>query len=117
MTKFDNKGNQFFIELIPDVDDEGAWLGRYHLAINVRRTTLDDDSFYALENVCQMACAALSLMEEDIGLRERVFNFLKTPDEQNTSNKQSIKVAVDNTDKNVINVNFNNEEKNKWVHQ
>ena len=113
MTKFDNKGNQFFIELIPDVDDEGSWLGRYHLAINVRRTTLDDDSFYALENVCQMACAALSLMEEDLSLRDRVYSFLKTPNEESTTAKRNIKVAVDNTNKNVINVNFNSEEKNK----
>ena len=25
--KYDNKGNQFFIEVIPDIDDEGEWLG------------------------------------------------------------------------------------------
>ena len=44
--KYDNKGNQFFIEVIPDIDDEGEWLGRYNLAINVRRTNINDDSFF-----------------------------------------------------------------------
>ena len=111
--KYDNKGNQFFIEVIPDINDEGEWLGRYNLAINVRRTNINDDSFFALENICQMACAALSLMEEDIKLRNRVHSFLQTPDEKNTAKNKDVKIAVDNTYKNVINVNFKGENDNK----
>ena len=102
--QYDNRGNQFFIEIIPNVDKDGHWLGQYQLAINVRRTTLEDDSFYALEQVCQMACAGLSLMEEDIKLRDRIATFLESSDDNPSSNKR--KFTLDKSKENVIKINF-----------
>ena len=37
-----------------------------------------------------MACAALSLMEEDIKLRNRVYSFLQTPDEKDTAKNKDV---------------------------
>ena len=107
MIKFDNKGNQFFVEIIPDITDDGEWKGVYQLAINARKTNITDDSFFALEQVCQMACAALTLIEEDPKLRDRVYNFLHTPETSNDDNKKSSNGVDKTVLGNIIKVNFN----------
>ena len=48
MEQCDNKGKYFFVEIIPSIDDEGHWDGKIQLAIQVRRSNIDDDSFFAL---------------------------------------------------------------------
>ena len=106
MIKFDNKGNEFFVEIIPDITDNGEWKGVYQLAINARKTNITDDSYFELEQLCQMACAALTLMEDDPKLRERIYNFLHTPEVINNDNKKSAN-GVDKTILgNIIKVDF-----------
>ena len=29
MVKFNNRGNHFFIEVIPDINEKGEWQGQY----------------------------------------------------------------------------------------
>ena len=111
MKTFDNKGNHFFIEIIPDINDKGAWKGQYQMAIQARRLNLDDDSFFALEQVCQMACASISLMEEDPAYRKKIFDYLNeeytVDDSSDVSSKRKMK--VDKVNDNVITINFSKE--------
>ena len=109
MKKFNNRGNHFFIEIIPDISEKGEWQGVYQLAIQGRRTNIDDDSFYALEQVCQMACASLSLMEDDANYRDKVYRYLNTPDDSSKAHGKS-KLAIDKIKDNVISVKFKKEE-------
>ena len=73
MIKFDNKGNQFFVEIIPDITDDGA---------------------------------ALTLMESDPKLRERIYNFLHTPEENNNDNTKSANGVDKTVLGNIIKVDF-----------
>jgi hypothetical protein len=111
MKTFDNKGNHFFIEIIPDINDKGAWKGQYQMAIQARRLNLDDDSFFALEQLCQMACASISLMEEDPAYRKKIYDYLHeeytVEDSSDVSSKR--KVKVDKVNDNVITINFSKE--------
>ena len=102
MKTYDNKGNHFFIEVIPSIDDKGYWDGRFGLAIQVRKSNIDDESYWELEKLCQMACASLSLMQEDSKIRDAIEVFLNTPE------NDTIKLPppVDNVTGNVIKVNF-----------
>jgi len=102
MEKCDNKGNYFFVEIIPSIDDEGHWDGKFQLAIQVRRSNIDDDSFFELENLCQMTCASLTLMEEDSKFRNTVNAFLHTPENEDIKKP----LPIDNVTENVIKVNF-----------
>jgi len=102
MEKCDNKGNHFFVEIIPSIDDRGDWDGKFQLAIQIRRANISDDSFFELENLCQMACASLTLMEEDTKFKDKVDVFLHTPDDEDI--KPSL--PIDNVTENVIKVNF-----------
>ena len=54
------------------------WQGQYQLAIQARRLNIDDDSFFGLEQVCQMACASLALMEDVKSYRKKVYDFYIT---------------------------------------
>lgn len=103
--QFNNRGNHFFIEVIPDIDEKGQWQGQYQLAIQARRLNIDDDSFFALEHVCQMACASLALMEDDPSYRTKVDDFLYKPDDSSTVDGKK-KRTVDKIKDNVITVNF-----------
>tara|TARA_R100001377_G_scaffold73370_1_gene49336 strand:- start:479 stop:820 length:342 start_codon:yes stop_codon:yes gene_type:complete len=104
--KCDNKGNNFFIEIVPDITDEGKWTGIFQLVINARKSNIDDDSFYQLEQLCQMGCAALSLMEEDKDFQNRVFDFMETPDTPTNSNSLPKKARVEDVSGNVITLKF-----------
>ena len=107
--QFNNRGNHFFIEVIPDINEKGEWQGQYQLAIQARRLNIDDESFFALENVCQIACASLALMEDDPSYRQKVHEYLySTDDSSGIKNKK--KVNVDKISNNVITVNFNRED-------
>lgn len=108
MKTFDNKGNHFFIEIIPEINNEGAWKGKYQMAIQARRLNIDDDSFFALEQLCQMVCASLALMEEDTVYRDKIDSYLHSP----TPDKNINIVTKDRVDKisdNVITINFNDD--------
>ena len=78
------------------------------MAIQARRLNIDDDSFFGLEQVCQMACASLSLMEEDHTYRKKVYDYLHdahiVDDSSGVSPKK--KVKVDKVQDNVINISF-----------
>ena len=102
---FNNRGNHFFIEVIPDINNKGEWQGQYQLAIQARRLKIDDDSFFALEQVCQMACASLALMEEDPSYRKKVYDYLHSPDDSSEVNGKA-KTTIDKITDNVITVNF-----------
>ena len=45
LNKYDNKGNFFFVEVIPNIDNKGQWDGQYELAIQARRQNINDESF------------------------------------------------------------------------
>ena len=87
---FNNRGNHFFIEVIPDINNKGEWQGQYQLAI---------------EQVCQMACASLALMEEDPSYRKKVYDYLHSPDDSSEVNGKA-KTTIDKITDNVITVNF-----------
>lgn len=114
MKAFDNKGNHFFIEIIPDIDNNGSWKGKYQMAIQARRLNIDDDSFFALEQLCQMVCASLALMEEDTEYRDKIDKYLHSPTTDNTVNIIS-KDKVDKVNDNVITINFSKETPNENV--
>tara|TARA_R110002020_G_scaffold5183_2_gene21954 strand:+ start:291 stop:629 length:339 start_codon:yes stop_codon:yes gene_type:complete len=101
----DNKGNQFFIEIVPDITEKGKWTGMFQLVINARKTNIDDDSFYQVEQLCQMGCAALSLMEEDKALRDKIYDFMESPSEPANSNMPT-KATVHDVSGNVITLKF-----------
>ena len=103
--QFNNRGNHFFIEIIPNIDEKGNWEGQYQLAIQARRLNIDDDSFFALENVCQLACASLALMEDDPSYRTKVDEFLHKPDDSSAVDDKK-KRTVDKIKDNVITINF-----------
>tara|TARA_E500000305_G_C3997659_1_gene225475 strand:- start:57 stop:386 length:330 start_codon:yes stop_codon:yes gene_type:complete len=107
LNKYDNKGNFFFVEVIPNIDNKGQWDGQYELAIQARRQNINDESFYELEQVCQMTCAAITMMEENEDFRETVYKFLNSPDSRKI--KQKSKLPINKTNGNIINVDFKND--------
>ena len=102
---FDNKGNQFFIEIVPNITDEGKWTGVFQLIINARKTNIDEDSFYQLEQLCQMGCAALSLMEEDKTFQDTVLDYMDAPHEPANNNLPK-RATVHDVSGNVITLKF-----------
>lgn len=102
MTQYNNRGNHFFVEVIPSIDEQGYWDGKYQLAIQARRANIDDESFWSLQHLCQMVCAGITMMEDSEKVRESVEKFLNTPDNQDI--KQAM--PIDNVTDNVIKVNF-----------
>lgn len=111
MDDFKSRGNHFFIEVIPNVSEEGEWEGQYKLAIQARRTNIDDDGYFALEHVCQLACASLALMEEDPMYRSKVDAYLHTPDDSSKLHTKS-KLTIDKIKDNVITIDFKDDKKN-----
>ena len=103
--KCDNKGNQFFIEIVPNITDEGKWTGVFQLVINARKTNIDEDSFYQVEQLCQMGCAALSLMEEDKDFQNTVLDYMDSPSEPANNNLPQ-KATVHDVSGNVITLKF-----------
>ena len=103
--KCDNKGNQFFIEIVPNITDEGKWTGVFQLVINARKTNIDEDSFYQLEQLCQMGCAALSLMEEDKTFQDTILDYMDTPNEPANNNLPK-RATVHDVSGNVITLKF-----------
>ena len=106
--KCDNKGNQFFIEIVPDVTDDGKYTGVFQLVINARKTNLDDDSFYELEQICQMGCAALSLIQDNKKFEDIVLDYMSTPTEPANNNLPQ-KGTVHDVSGNVISIKFDKE--------
>ena len=102
----DNKGNHFFIEIVPDITDKGVYTGVFQLIINARKTNIDKESFSKLEQICQLGCAALSLMQEDADFRDVVYDYMESPPENDNTNT-SKKAKVDGVSGNVIKLNFN----------
>lgn len=102
MKRYDNQGNHFFIEIIPSIDKKGYWDGRFELAIQVRKANIDDESYWELEKLCQMACASLSLMQQDSKIKDIIETFLNTPENDDVK----VPLPVDNVTGNVIKVNF-----------
>ena len=102
MTHYNNRGNHFFIEVIPSIDEKGQWDGKYQLAIQARRANIDDDSFWGLQHLCQMVCAGITMMEDSEKVRNAVEEFLNTPEVKDI--KESL--PIDNVTDNVIKVNF-----------
>tara|TARA_B100001250_G_C19190147_1_gene524802 strand:+ start:160 stop:501 length:342 start_codon:yes stop_codon:yes gene_type:complete len=107
MNLYNSRGNSFFIEIIPEITSKGQWTGAYQLAINARRTNLNEESYFGLENLCQMTCAALTLMEQDDTLKERIWTFLDSPSEPKEKNpKDSLKKYFKENMGNVIKIDF-----------
>ena len=102
----DNKGNHFFIEIVPDITDKGVYTDKFQLIINVRKTNIDKESFSKLEQICQMGCAALSLMQEDADFKEIVYEYMESPYEPDNINTPK-KAKVDSVSGNVITLDFN----------
>ena len=103
--KCDNKGNHFFIEIVPDITDKGAWTGNFQLVINARKTNIDEDSFYQIEQLCQMGCAALSLMDENKDFQNTILDYMDSPSEP-TNNNLPQKATVHDVSGNVITLKF-----------
>ena len=101
----DNKGNHFFIEIVPDITDKGVYTGVFQLIINARKTNIDKESFSKLEQICQMGCAALSLMQEDADFRDIVYDYMESPPEPDNTNTPQ-KAKVYGVSGNVIKLNF-----------
>ena len=104
-TQCDNKGNHFFIEIVPEITDKGSWTGNFQLVINARKTNIDEDSFYQLEQLCQMGCAALSLMEENKEFQSTVLDFMESPSETANNNLPQT-ATVHDVSGNVITLKF-----------
>jgi|TARA_R110000796_G_scaffold97103_4_gene203878 hypothetical protein len=104
--QMDNKGNHFFIEIVPNIDDTGKWLGEFQLVINARKTNIDDDSFYQLEQLCQMGCAALSLMEEDKDIQNKVYDYMESPETITNKSVPKNTALIHEVSDNVISVKF-----------
>jgi hypothetical protein len=106
----DNKGNRFFIEVIPDVTKDGQFTGMFNLQICATPINISEDGFDRVEHICQLGCAALSLMQEDEEFKNIVYNFMMSPQISDNDNK-IVKPTIKNITENVITLDFNKETK------
>jgi len=108
--KSNNKGNKFYIEVEPEIIEGGEFTGNFYLQILASPTTISKDSFERVEQICQLGCAALSLMQEDDEFRETLYDFMTSPPVGDNDN-QLIKPTVVDVTENIITLNFNKETK------
>jgi len=105
---YNNRGNQFFIEIVPNITDKGKFTGEYYLQISARKTNIDKESYEKLEQICQLGCAALSLMEQEEDFKENLIDYMMSPPEIDNDNEPT-KPTIKDITENVITLEFNKE--------
>ena len=92
----------FYIQLVPDLDNDINWLGTLQVNIVTSNTNpIDDDGYNQIFHLCQLISSVVPYMDDNPDIITELEKYMKVEQKSNKPNKKVISKQG-----NVINLNF-----------
>jgi hypothetical protein len=92
----------FYIQLVPDLDKNKNWLGTLQVNIVTSNTNpIDDDGYNQIFHLCQLISSVVPYMDDNPDIITELEKYMKVEQKSNKPNKKVISKQG-----NVINLNF-----------